>query len=340
MPARRKHAGIPVILIAVLAASILSHSLAGWIGISSGLATYRRIGPRMGPQVFCAGSSLMQFGLSWPEVSEMLGQGIENWGVGGSTPEVWEVPQELATNTNLTLIGVSVYDLNEHRLCDTRADIVPFLRTVRDLRNSRASWQFSKRLISQYLLAYLRKLFPTAGRSDAVLVGLRREARKLLRLSSASEDRAAALVLPSQAILDFGESTLKLSDLSKGRLVRRLATLRSEMQGMHSFDGPKSLALKRMVDHAQKQGRVVVVVLPVSPAYAGEFINPSVAQEFDNVLKEALRVAPSAKVVRLDKLPVLQSNDLFSDLVHLNSAGRRKATEAFLEEFQGSSTVR
>lgn len=329
---------IAIAVLAVALASVVSHLVARWVGIPSVSTSYRRIGPTTGPQVFCAGSSLVQFGLSWPEVSQLLGQGIENWGVGGSTPEVWEVSQAYATNSNRTLVGVSFYDLNEHRLCDARANLVPFTQTVRDLWQSHSSWSFAKQLLSQYPRAYLRHLFPTAGRSEAVMVGMREQGRKLLRLSSASEDRARALVLPSQPVLEFGESKLKLSELSEARLLRRLAMTRSEIQGRHAFDGPKMVALKRLLERAHRQGEVIIVVLPVSPAYANEFLTPEIYQAFDAAIASAAQAAPGARVVRLDKLPQLQSNENFSDLVHLNSLGRRHATEAFVAEMKSLVT--
>src|SRR5262245_52733729 len=96
-----------VISAVVVIAATLSHLAAVWMGLPTAKATYRRIGPETGPQAFCAGSSVVQFGLSWPEVSEALDQGIESWGVGGSTPSEWEQFQSLATNTNLMILGLS-----------------------------------------------------------------------------------------------------------------------------------------------------------------------------------------------------------------------------------------
>lgn len=135
--------------------------------------------------------------------------------------------------------------------------------------------------------------------------------------------------------MEFGESTLKLSDLSDARLLRRLSMQRSEIQGMHSFNGPKRMALGRVLAKAQPRGKVVVVVLPVSSAYAKEFITPDVRQGFEGVLADALKVVPAANVIRLDQVEGIDSNDHFSDLVHLNSAGRQIATRKFLEVLNG-----
>jgi hypothetical protein len=137
-----------VVCLALTIASVFDHLVASWIELPKPPdVTYRRIGPLAGPQVFCAGSSLLQFALSWPEVSEILHQGIESWGTAASTPSEWEVFQNLATNTNLMIIGVDVYDLNEYHLCDTRGNVVPIAQTISDLWQSSTDWQFSKRLL-------------------------------------------------------------------------------------------------------------------------------------------------------------------------------------------------
>jgi hypothetical protein len=317
---------------------VISHAGAIWIELRKPQGVYRRIGPESGPQVFCNGSSLLQFGLSWPEVSEQLGQGIESWGVAGSTPSEWEVFQSFPKNTDLMIIGVDVYDLSEHHLCAARADIVPIMQTIEDLWHSGADWQFAKRSLSQYPLSWLRKLFPTAGRSEDVMVRLRRKLPRQLWLRAAAEERENTLMMPHGPVLNFGEINRKVSDLSPGRLLRQLALIRSENRGRHAFDGPKKLAFERMLLRAQQQGRVIVVILPVAPVYVREFVTSEVARDFENVLVEAQQVCPEAQFVRLDQLPALNSNDYYSDLVHLNSAGRRIATEAFVNWLRQSST--
>ncbi len=317
---------------------VISHAVAIWIKLPKGRAVYRRIGLESGPQVFCAGSSLLQFGLSWPEVSEQLGQGIESWGEAGSTPSEWEVFQSFPKNTDLMIIGVDLYDLNEHHLCDARADVVPIMQTIEDLWHSGADWQFAKRSLSQYPLSWLRKLFPTAGRSDDVIVRLRRKLPRQLRLSSAVDEEANSLVVPRQAVMNFGESPLRVSDWPKSKTLRRLASMRNETRGRHAFNGPKKLAFQRMLLRAQQLGRVIVVVLPVAPVYRDELVTPEVLRDFQDTLVEAQQVCPQAQLVRLDQLPALNSNDYHTDLVHLNGAGRRIATEAFVNWLRQSST--
>jgi hypothetical protein len=228
------------------------------------------------------------------------------------------------------IIGVDVYDLNEYHLCDTRANVVPLAQTIQDLWQSNSDWQFSNRLLSQYPLSYLRELFPTAGTSDAVLVRLRRKLPRQLRLNAAAEDGSNSLVLPRGPVLNFGEINAKVSDWSPSRTLRGLAGVRSENRGRHAFNGPKKLAFERMLLRAEQQGRVIVVVLPVAPAYVREFVTSEVARNFENVLDETQHIDPQAQFVRLDELPALNSDEYYGDLVHLNGTGRRIATGAFL----------
>jgi hypothetical protein len=322
---------ILIVCATLLIASAGSNLVARWIGLPKPGAAHRRIGPTSGPQVFCAGSSLLQFGLAWPQISKTIGQGMENWGVGASSPSEWEMSQRLATNVNLMLIGISVYDLNEYHLCNDHANIVSLAQTVQDLWHSRMSWQFSKRLLSQYPLAYLRRLFPTAGNSDAVMVGLRRKLPAKIRASAAAEDSANSMVLPKDAVMEFGGSTEKLSDWPTAKILRRLALTRSENQGLHAFDGPKQLAFRRMLQRAKECGQTIIVVLPVAPLYAHEFLTPEANRKFEECLAEAQRLFPDALIVRLDQIVALQSDEFFSDPVHMNGAGREIATTAFLK---------
>jgi len=329
-----------IAFLSILIAAVADHLLAATIGFPKPGAggTYRRIGPREGPQVFVAGSSLLQFALSWTDISRVLGQGMESWGVAGSTPDIWEVFQGLSTNTDLMIIGIDVYDMNEYHLAESRANTVPFSRTILDLRQSGVDWQFSRRLLSQYPLAYLRMAFPTAGNSDAVLVGVREKAGKILGLASTSEEKDRALVLPSVPVLDFGEITTRVSDWPQGKLLRRMSLMRSENRGMHAFNGPKRMAFRRMLEHARQKGRVIVVVLPVTTDYIREFLTSRQTEEFEKVVNEAQQIVPAARIVRLDRIPALKSNEYFADFVHLNSGGREISTQVFEAVLQTSET--
>src|SRR5712671_4730818 len=141
-----------VVLLSLALASSANHLMARWLGLSwtGGIGIYRRVGPETGPQAFCAGSSLLVSGLSWSKVSKALGQGIETWGVGGSSPDIWEEWQHQRPLSNTTIIGVSVYDLNEMHLANDRATIVPLLRTINDLWASGADPPLWHRVLGQY----------------------------------------------------------------------------------------------------------------------------------------------------------------------------------------------
>lgn len=330
---------VTVVLLLALAVAILGDHLIGrWLGFRSGggAGTYRRIGPETGPQAIAAGSSLLQFGLVWSEVAQSLGQGIESWGVGGSSPEMWEVSQRLATNTSAMIVGVSVYDMNEYRLSDARAAIVPLSQTAADLWSAGASWGLARRLFSQYATAYLRVAFPTAGNADRVLTMVRQKAFEMLGLWLSKEERDTFVILPSKPVLEFGDTTASLVEWSPARMLRRRTVMRAENSGVHEFNGPKWQAFRRLVRRAQEKGRLIVVVMPVSQVYADEFLTPDVLTRFDRSLDEALRGSGPAEIVRLDRDALLTRNEHFFDLVHLNSAGRRRATTLFLEHLSAS----
>lgn len=324
-----------ILFMVAMVTTIISHSTIAWLKIRTSFGGYWTIGPGDDkPSVFMAGSSLAGDGLSWGRIGDVLNLRIEGWGVAGSSPCEWEYFQPLAKQTKLTILVVSPYDLNENFLCDFRAEVVPLRQTMKDLWQSRASWPYCRRLLSLYPLAYLRKLFPTAGRSDGVMVGVR---EKLVRLVM------GVVPMKSEAVPTFSLNKIasnqegikeKITDWSPGRMLRRLAAMRGDFQGKHTFKGPKNQAFLRMLREAQEQGRVIVVVLPVSPAYAEEFLTPRVKREFDQCLTEAQHSVPEASWLRLDQLDELNSNDYFWDLVHMNSYGQKTATRAFLGEFR------
>ena len=335
-PRGRQFAGVA--LVALILCSVTDYYLSHWLGLprsvpwarSTGL--YRRIGSVAGPQVFCAGSSLLVYGLSWPEVSKSLGFGIETWTVGGSSPEVWEVFQQREHDPALTIIGVSVYDLNEMRLTPERASYVPMAETISDLWVSKADSALWHRVLSQYALRYMRVLFPTAGDSDKVLVGLRRKVAQALGREG-TLDEHEGVVVERDGVLDPGVSATTFTEWSAARTARRLAMLRAENHGLHEFfTGPKYEALQRLLLRGQQQGRVILVVLPVSSSYTQEFLDGNEKAVFEKEIKDAMAVAPRATLVRLDQLPGISDPRYFADLVHMNSLGRRLTSEAFLTQ--------
>jgi hypothetical protein len=280
---------------------------------------------------------LLISGLSWPKVSEFLGEGIENWSEGGSSPEVWEVFQQRRTNPVATIVGVSLYDLNEMRLTADRASYVPLAETIRDLWASKAPPQLSRRILMQYAMKYVRLLFPATGQADKVLAGLRTKAAEALGFQAALE-RHEGVVVERDGVLDAGEFTTQVSAWPSGRVLRRLAALREDNHGVHQFlHGPKRRAFERILLRARQHGPVIVVVLPVSRSYAQEFLDKSTLDEFEKLLDEDMKIAPEATLVRLDRVPGITDDGYFADLVHLNAYGRRLTTPLFLKEV-GEST--
>jgi len=87
-----------------------------------------------------------------------------------------------------------------------------------------------------------------------------------------------------------------------------------------------------MLQQGEKQGAVVVVVLPVSPTYMKEFMTPEVTKRYEEALALAQKSAPQTQWIRLDSVQALHSNDLYSDFVHMNPDGKKMATEAFMSQ--------
>jgi hypothetical protein len=336
-PARlsMKNRWIQLMLIAAivsLLAAVGSHLTTRWLGIRAGWGEHRVAGstwPK--PLAYVAGSSLLGDALDVQVACHTLEQGMQTWFVAGSSPCEWEELQSRAPDAKLTIVGISAYDLNEHFLSDYRAEIIPLSHTVRDLVQSRSSWAFSKRVVSQYPMTDLRKLFPTLGRSSGVMGAVRDRLEKLLRPGKKVESEAGPTV-PDWGGLVVDPSRLEtISDWAPDYLLRRLTKLRSACQGQHSFSGPKQLALQRLLKQARRQGEVVVLVLPVSPAYQKEFLDEDTVRRFEASLADHQRAAPGVRWLRVDQVPELNTNNVFWDVVHMNVHGKKIATQNILE---------
>jgi len=313
--------------------SVLSHQLAARLGIRTGIVRHRVIGEQQGkPFAFLAGSSLLFDGLAMDRVSRYFQQGMETWFVAGSSPPEWEPFQCRARDARLTLFAISAYDLNENYLCDFRSQVVSFPQTIRDLAESRASWPVAKRVLSQYPLKCVRMLFPTAGRSQGVMGGFKEKLRNLLRPWLRIESEVG----PAVPQMDGDEVTpdrlQRVSDSSPNTLLRQLTKMRTACHGKHSYAGLKRLALTRMLELAQRQGKAIVVVLPVSPAYQKELLDQETKRQFEASLAAHQQAAPEILWVRLDQVPELNSDTNFSDVVHMNVFGQGIATDALLSE--------
>ena len=320
---KRKWQFVLVLCVAVGISSAVSHFAVGWLKIKAGWGGYKYYGPADSKVAGILYSSSPGYdGIDWNVVAEMIGGGIESWATPGSSPSEWEEVPKSEPNVKYTFIAVSAHDLNEYFLCDFRADIVPFNRTLGDLRQCGADWQFSKRMFSQYPVMLVRKLFPTVGRSDGVMVGIR---AKLLKLVGQSVDAGAAPKFGGSAKSDIQE---RVSDWTEDRVQRRLLLLRAACQEKQSFDGPKGLALVRLLQRADEHSEVVLVVVPQPPIYRNALLPPAARQQFEEELAQVKGQCPQVHVVRLDRLPALDHNDLYYDDVHLNMYGQQIATAA------------
>jgi len=337
---------VGVLLLSLVFASVTDHLLATWLGFSPPpprgfIGEYRRVGPESDPQVFCAGSSLTVAAFYWSEVSQGLGQGIETWSVAGSSPDIWEQWQQQSRHSTTTIIGISVYDLNEMHLAPDRAKVIPLSQTIKDLWSSHADSGLSHRVLTQYVLMFVELLFPTAGNSDRVLVAARIRLADLVGRQASLAQHDGVVVEPRPPILAAGESAASVSDWSSGRLLRRMAILRAENRGRHEFfNGPKHVAFQRMLLRARQRGKVIIIVLPVSRQYYEEFIDKTSMAAFERDIREATTIAPEALVVRLDRVPGISDPINFLDLAHMNSRGRRMATDAFLADLTKRTSER
>jgi hypothetical protein len=269
---------------ALLLASAGTYLLVSGLGIPTGAGMgHKRFGRADGlPQGLIAGSSLTCDGVNWSEVASLLGIAIESWAVPGSSPAEWEQLQRRSPQGRTTFVGVSLYDLNEVWLGDSRAEIVPLGQTLTDLRQSGADLAFAKRLASSYPRAFVRTIFPTAGRSDHVIFGLCDKAGTLLSAEGKAPDGSAKLRLAA----DY-TSEDRISDWPKDRLLRRLTSMRT-LQGKPWFFGPKILALRRLLQRAYYQGAVVAIVLAVSPPCISGLLSQPDIQLFEASLVSCL----------------------------------------------------
>jgi hypothetical protein len=325
---KRSHQLIVSLCVAVVLSSVASHVAIRCLGITSGHTGYRYFGmENQKPLTVLHGSSLAYDGLNWSKISDAWGEAIESWATPGSSPAEWEVEHRLSPFATNAFVVVSAYDLNEHWLCDFRADIVPLSKAISDLWSCEADWQFAKGCISQYPLMCLRNVFPTAGRSDGVMAGLRDQLSRLVQ--------RGATIEPDDTPR-FGSNTEsvfkdKVTDWSPSRLQRRLALWHSLCQGKIWHSGPKKMALIRLLQQAGS-GKIVLVVMPVSSIYKREFMAPTGENEFELELADIILRCPRAKVIRLDGLSVFGDNNLFRDFVHLNYYGQQAATAALLDQ--------
>ena len=291
---------------------------AGTIGTSNGK-----------PPAFLTGSSLSSYGISWKEISKATDTQIKVWGLAGGSPVEFEQFQKKLPEARTAFIVVSVYDLDESLISDFRAEIVPIGQTVRTLWETRADRSYSERVLTQYPITWLRTLFPTLGRSRALMGKLRQTVASLIKPAArSSETEGGPTINFDERLTDDQYQRQRMSDWSQSKIIGKLVAMQVGFYRTHSFNGPKTLAFERMLRFGTERGRTVVIVLPVSPAYSKEFVNPETSRNFEQSLAELQRGFPQSEWLRLDQVPGLASPENFCDLVHSNVYGRAIATEA------------
>jgi hypothetical protein len=318
-----------VLMVATVLAAAGSHLVASWLKVRTVATHAYSIGePNGNPPAFLAASSVGGYAISWELISTQLDTQIKTWGIAGGTPCEFEQFQKRVPEAQTTFIVVSTYDLDDALICDFHANIVPVGRTIQALLEAHADRNEWKRALSQYPMTWLRTLFPTLGRSRGIMGATLIKVKDMIKRSSRASET------PAGPTINFGKGAgndeyaqQKLSDWSPSQIAGKLVAMGVDFQGGHSFNGPKKLALERMLQYGCQRGRTIVVVSPVSPAYTKEFIHPETQKKFEEALAEVRQSVPRAEWLRLDQMPGLAADEIFCDLVHLNVFGRQLATE-------------
>ena len=324
----RKRQFFVIVVTVLVLSSAGSHLVVRLLGIRTDGIERSRIPAASGEPALVLGSSLTFFGVSFPQVAKAWPRPLITRSVGGCSPCELEPLAREVPEAARTIIGVSLFDLNESSICDARPTLVPIQQTVRDLLASGTDWPAAKRVVWSYPLPWVQKVFPVGGYSSAVIVTLRDKAGALLKRSAPAEPEA-------RLSFKTDEDTVrpeKLSDWDAGRVARNLSQIRAAGLARGRFDGPKALALGRILERTAAQEPPMVIVFPVSPPYRAAFASPAVAAEFEQALARARAHRPDLVMIRLDQEPALQSAEAFWDLVHLNDDGRRLATRLVIAQ--------
>jgi hypothetical protein len=324
-----------IALVSISVASGVSHLAAGVIKFRTQAVQPMMFGEAGAPVgATTAGSSITFYGINWSVVAKDMGTRIRAWAVPGASVEEMEVLQRSTPAAASTFLGISAQDMNNNYLSEFHSAVVSLRESLTNLRESGVGWSYEKRVLSQYPLRYLRILFPTAGRSTHVMVGMR-EGLRLLRHRGAAEPSERAVITNESNI--HGES---ISEWPVARGLRQIGDARSSATGTFEFNGPKRQALFRFLRRGAVQGKMIVVVLPESPLFRQELLSAGAVRQFKALLAEARERTPEAIWVRLDEEPSLNSNDLYWDLVHLNAPGQTRATELLLGKLRKEGIVK
>jgi hypothetical protein len=322
-----------LLFVVALLTSIASYAVVSVLGIWEKPVRRWVVGDeRAKPPVLMLGSSLAYFAISVSNISAQLDSPVQSYWVASASTSELEMLAAAGPRFDTTILAVSLYDQNERILCEYRSQIVPLRRMLHDLWVTRSDWSFAKRVIAQYPMKYLRRLFPAAGRSLVVMISIK---AKLLEWRDRIVGREPRVAASSEVDFD-AEFSQAITDWQPSHLLEQITILRGLCQNRHAYDGPKHEALRRFVSGASRTGRVVVIVLPVSPEYRRALVTERAELQFEASLKAARDVAPGALWVRVDQLPELNSNQFFQDLAHMNSRGRKIATQAVCDALGAS----
>lgn len=309
--------------------ALVSHVVGSWLGVGFEPISHGVVGRSDRPHVRVYGSSLTLFGLDYEKLGQTLDRSVAGTFVPRGSPCEIEVLLDSQPDDGTPLwLGVSLFDLNENVVADHRAALVPMARTLQDLAQAPVAWTLKKRIVSGYVALPFARIFPTAGKSIAVMTGLRRRARGLLHASRDEGDADAALTLDLARVPATAES---IADWTAATRLRVLGNYRTTGIDRHEFRGPKWRALQRL---SERYGaRLTVIVFPLSPLYEAEFDPGGHARARLVELLDGLeRAGQGTHFVRLDRLPALANNAAYYDPVHLNAPGRSLATRAVLSD--------
>ncbi len=326
---RRIQLGL-VLIAATLLAAAGSHLVVACLKMNSSGVGHSVVGKSFGnPPAFLGASSIGGYGIAWDQIAGEMGTEIRCWGSVGATPIELEQLQKKVPEARTTFIVVSTRDLDEASTCEFRAAIVPLNQAIASLRAEHADWQYVKRVLGQYPVTWLQVLFPTLGRSHAIMGTAFMRVQDLLRHSARKSATLAGPVLKFGKVPASDEyASQKLSDWPRSKVISKLVSMGVEMHGPHSFAGPIHRALERMLQYANQRGQTVVLVMPMSASYNQEYVPPELARQFEAALDELQGRNPQTEFLRLDQVPGVSSDENFCDLVHMNPAGQKLATEA------------
>lgn len=323
----RKKQLVVILLATLTITSLVSHGVARALHIRTQAVTPLNFGSTNQPvDGIVAGSSLMFYGVAWSDIAKTMSKRLQGWAVPAGSVIEMEVLQSQVPEARVTFLGVGVSDLNENYVSDFRAEIVPMRAAFTGLWAARTEWSLARRVISQYPLSNLRKLFPTAGRSTTIMVGAR-EVLRSLRPSKKSAEPSERAVVASES----NTHNENITSWQEARLMRNIGDLRASAGGDFAFNGPKRDALFRFMKRGDEMGKMVMLIMPLSPIYQKEFLSEAVQRQFNDVLAQAQKKTPNALWIRLDQMPELHSNELYWDLVHLNAPGQAIASKIVLE---------